>query len=71
MSEWRSIDPMYASLLERWDMGLISPAATMINCTNCAGVGKILYHDPTTGMIKEISCQGCGGSGQRDNGDGQ
>lgn len=36
-----------------------------MNCTNCGGTGRIIYIDPSTGQMRDISCQACGGSGQR------
>jgi hypothetical protein len=36
-----------------------------MNCTNCGGTGRTIYVDPSDGTYKSITCQACGGSGQR------
>jgi len=40
------------------------PIITMGTCGTCHGTGRIIYKD-SDGRMKDITCSGCGGSGQR------
>lgn len=54
------VDPRYRAALEE-----IGPVIVMGNCTNCGGAGRHIYVDPKDGKMKSLTCQACGGTGQK------
>lgn len=62
--EW--IDPAQAGVMEmvRAERAARIREGSMANCSNCGGTGRHIYVD-TDGKTKSVTCQACGGSGQR------
>lgn len=60
-SQW--IDPRYAAVLDVYERSSGKPVV-MGACSSCGGSGRIIYHDPASGQMKDMACLSCQGSGQ-------